>query len=450
MANSNPPKAPLERLYWIVRLRWVAVALLVFLASINSYIKKPFLPYDVLFYISLAVSSYNLFFMFVLNKLRPREEEDIFLVTNRLANFQISLDLLCMTLVLHFSGGIDSPFVFYLIFPVIIASILLPKRSAYLQISFAVIIFLAMILLEYSGKLYHYSFESFVISRHYDDIKHITGFALPFIAALYIAGYMMMTITSRLKRRERVLQQTNKLLREKDLLKDQYVMRITHDIKGHLAAIQSCIQPITRGIVGSLDGDQEDLLKRAEGRAEKLLNFIKALLDITRIKLKKELSYEEFLLKDMLTETFHQVASFAVERNISLKSQIKAGITTLTGEREFIQESIFNILMNCIKYTPEGGEVSLDVKDAADSIIMEFQDTGMGIPKEDLSKVFEEFYRAPNAKEAITDGTGLGLSIVKQIIGRHNGDVWVESEEGKGSKFTIILPKIRQVKKDIN
>ena len=102
---------------------------------------------------------------------------------------------------------------------------------------------------------------------------------------------------------------------------------------------------------------------------------------------------------------------------------------------------MINLLANSVKYTHNNGKIDIKAFDKGNRILIEIADNGIGIPKDELPKIFEEFYRAANAKKTERDGTGLGLSIAKQIVERHNGRIWVESEEGKGSKFSIELPK---------
>jgi len=111
------------------------------------------------------------------------------------------------------------------------------------------------------------------------------------------------------------------------------------------------------------------------------------------------------------------------------------------GDQFSINEMITNLLFNAVKYTPENKTVRLEAKDQGDSVKIDFADTGIGIPADEVGSVFEEFFRATNAKASEKDGTGLGLSIVKQIVERHGGKISVESQEGQGTTFTVILPK---------
>ena len=103
-----------------------------------------------------------------------------------------------------------------------------------------------------------------------------------------------------------------------------------------------------------------------------------------------------------------------------------------------------NLLLNAIKYTPANGTVEINVKKNSDGLLVEIIDTGIGIPKKEVHRVFDEFYRATNAKKVEKDGTGLGLSIVKQIVERHSGKIWVDSYDGAGAKFSFTLPKTKK------
>ena len=102
---------------------------------------------------------------------------------------------------------------------------------------------------------------------------------------------------------------------------------------------------------------------------------------------------------------------------------------------------VTNLLLNAIKYTPENGKVTVSIKNENDFAVVEIADTGIGIPANEIGKVFQEFFRASNAREVERNGTGLGLSIAKYIVERHNGKIWVESKENNGTKFWFTLPK---------
>jgi signal transduction histidine kinase len=252
---------------------------------------------------------------------------------------------------------------------------------------------------------------------------------------------MASSISLKLRQRERALEETNLLLKEKDRLKSEYVLRVSHDIKEHLAAIQGCLEPVAGGITGELNLKQLDLVERASERASKLMFFVKALLEITRIKLSKEFKADYFSFKDILLEAVNQITIKARDKNISVSCKLESTIDMIRGSKEYIHEVMVNILANAVKYTSANGKIEVRVNDKGNTILIQIKDTGIGIPKDEVPRIFEEFYRASNAKKVERDGTGLGLSIARQIVEMHNGKICVESEEGKGSIFRIELPK---------
>ncbi|MCM8778537.1 MAG: HAMP domain-containing histidine kinase [Candidatus Omnitrophica bacterium] len=438
MADFKPQEQLIERIHWLIRLRWIAVAGVILVILFVSQILKFPLPISPLYTIAIIIAIYNLIFFILLSSLEGKET---FIIVNRVANAQISLDLLSLAGLIHFSGGIENPFIFYFIFHMIIASILLSRRASFLQATFAILLFCIMVISEYFGIFPHYCLKGFIINCQHNNLIYIVGVSFVFITTLYIAVYMASSISVRLRQRERILEEANALLREKDRIKSEYVLRVSHDIKEHLSAIQGCLEPVVAGITGELNPKQSDLLQRATERTVKLMFFVKALLEITRIKLSKELKMDYFSFKDMLSESINQIISRAKDKNISVSSTIEPTIDRIRGAKEYLQETIVNLLANSVKYTPHNGKIDINVMDKGNYIFIQIKDTGIGIPKDELPKIFDEFYRASNAREVERDGTGLGLSIAKQIVERHQGKIWVESEEGKGSIFSIELPK---------
>ncbi len=438
MINSKPARGLIERLYWLIRLRWVAASGVFLTVAVVSHIFKLYLPSAALYTTAIILAAYNLAFLLLLRSIKNNPP---IAIINRIANAQISLDLFSLAVLIHFSGGIENPFLFYFIFHMIIASILLDRRNSFLQATFAVLLFCIVVTLEYFGILHHYCLKNFVIHDQQHNLIYISGISFVFISTLYIAVYMATSISGRLKQREKTLQDANLQLEEKDRIKSEYVLRVTHGIKEHLSAIQGCLEPVAGGITGELNPAQFDLVERAAKRTEKLMFFVKALLHITRIKLSKEIKMEYFSLGDSVSEAVNYTSSKAKDKNISVQFTIDPGVDKIRAAREYIQETLTNLLVNSIKYTPRNGRIDMAVLDRGSSILIEIADTGIGIPKNELPRIFEEFYRASNAKEVEREGTGLGLSIAKQVIEMHKGQIRVESEEGKGSKFSIELPK---------
>lgn len=424
-----------NKIRWLIRLRWIAVAGVVATLFFVDKVIHIKLPYTALYSITVGLAIYNFIFLLYSKQsisLRCR---------NRFANLQISLDLIALSFIIHFSGGVENPFIFYFVFHMIIASILLSLRAAYLQATLAVVLFLVIAAFENIGWLTHYPLTGVVMSGLYRNNLYVSAESFAFITTLYLLVYMATSITSRLRQRENELQDSNLALKKQDRIRSEYVLRVSHDIQAHLSAIHGCLKVLTGGFVGNLMPRQENFIKRAEYRTSTLLHYVKDLLDLARIKALRRIEIEILDLGSIIKTVLDSLHIKPQDRGLTLKWEIPADLPKIKVNEVRIKELFNNLIMNAIKYTPKGGSIIINAKEGKDSVTIEVADTGIGIPEEDKEKVFEEFYRSANAKKVERNGTGLGLSIARQIIEAHGGRIWVESKVGKGTKFKFTLPK---------
>jgi len=434
----------LKRAYWLIKLRWIAI---VFVGA-ATYVSTSFLKielHDVALYsIAILLALYNIAVLKLLNHHAKKGNEVSQAAVKKIINIQISAELLILTVLLHFSGGIENPFVFYFIFHMIIASILLSLWDSYLQATFAVLVFGLLVLLEYLQLIPHHCLRGFTPNCLHRNKIYILGTFFVFTTALYLAVYMASYISTRLKRTEKDYMKANILLQEKDHIKDEYVLRVTHDIKAHLATIQSCLGMVVNKVVEPQEKQKLEFINRAYTRTIKLTHFVKALLKLTQMRLDDKLETDFFPLRETVNNSVTAVTAKAEEKSITLKSNIEPSIDKICGNQFSIEEVFTNLLLNAIRYTPEKGTVTIDAKNGKDCVVIEITDTGIGIPADEIGDVFDEFYRASNARKFHRDGTGLGLSIAKYIVERHGGKIWVDSIRDTGTKFWITLPKSSQ------
>jgi two-component system, NtrC family, sensor kinase len=242
------------------------------------------------------------------------------------------------------------------------------------------------------------------------------------------------------------LQHTINDLKEVDRLRSEFVLIVSHDLRSPLATIQTCLKVVLDGILGEIDEKQRDMVHRAERQANTLLVVVKDLLDFSRIKVGRALQKTEPLL---LTHIVQEIVDFislqAGEKNVTLEVDIPSQLPQVYADRSNMERLFTNLIGNAVKYNRYGGSVTIRAVEKEDLVSVEISDTGIGIPKADIGKVFDIFHRAGNAKSTEEVGSGVGLSIVKQIVEAHGGTVRVQSEEGKGSVFTVDLPKRRYV-----
>jgi signal transduction histidine kinase len=427
--------------YWLIRLRWFAI-LGIFIAY---YVAKHFLlitieelpVYSIIaFLILLNVLSFSF-----LKYLQKSQVGKSLVNVKRIINFQISTDLIVLTVLLHFSGGVENPFIIYYIFHMIIGSIMLSTKESFLQTSFALMLLGSMSFFEYSGIIQHYPLQGFITSNMYNNLTYLVCTGFIFISTSYFVVYITRTIIKQSEKHEAAYLQANAKLNQRDKVKNEYVMRITHDIKGHITAIQSCISVLNEKLTGPLNSQQEDFVSRAHKRIQILNKFISDLLSITNRRLLLQSEKKYFSLKNSIEEVIKMAENSAREKNISLIKNIDASVENIYGEPSSIEEVLSNLIQNAIKYSPLGKLVLINAKDQHENVLIEVIDNGMGIPEHEIPNIFNEFYRASNVKNEIKDGTGLGLAISKHIVEGHGGTIWAESILNFGTTIYLLLKK---------
>ncbi len=193
--------------------------------------------------------------------------------------------------------------------------------------------------------------------------------------------------------------------------------------------------------LGEMNDRQAEFVGRAQSRTKKLALFVRTLLRLTQMRLSKTLEMQGFSVNEMIESSIVMSKPRAKSKSISVACSVDESVGEVVGNRFAIEEMLTNLLLNAFKYTNENGSVELVASGNGECVEVAIKDSGIGIPAEDMEHVFEEFYRASNAKKVERDGTGLGLSIARQIVERHNGRIWVESKLGEGSTFKFTLPR---------
>jgi len=426
---------------WFIRIRWFAFFILI----ISSYIVKHLFNVSIqevsIYILSIILFALNVIHTIILRRITKKEGGKIIARIKEEIHFQIITDLIVLTLIIHYSGGIENPLILFYFLHMIIASSIFSTLVSYLYVAFAILLAALLGLLECYSFIPHYPMEGFINHVLYKNTLYVFGTGFVFTCTSVLVVSLAHMIISRSIKSEETYVKTNIELENKDKLKNEYVLRVTHDIKGHVAAILSCIDVIRSKIAGPLNEVQEEFANRTFERTELLSGFVKNLLNLTTKRLKHVNEYEEFMFIDLINKVVTPIQILSKDKSIDFNIYVDKSINIITGNPFTIEELYSNLLLNAVKYTPSNGHISLTVKNRLNHIITEISDSGIGIPKEELSKVFDEFYRATNVPKDIKTGSGLGLSIVKQIVENHNGRISVSSELGVWTKFTIILPK---------
>jgi signal transduction histidine kinase/FixJ family two-component response regulator len=231
-------------------------------------------------------------------------------------------------------------------------------------------------------------------------------------------------------------------LKELDKMKSEFIAMVTHELRAPIAAVEQQLTVILNRMAGEVTEKQEQLLSRAKQRTRGLLDLIKDLLDLSKIEAGKMVQYKEPLsLQEVIQRVVDLMRTEAENKKIDLQFSAPSKISLIHADRNSMEGIFTNLISNAIKYTPEGGKVWVHLGEEGGFVKANVSDTGIGIKKEDLPRIFDKFYRVKTTETRQIVGTGLGLSIVKSIVYAHLGSITVESEEGGGTTFTVSFPK---------
>jgi signal transduction histidine kinase len=290
--------------------------------------------------------------------------------------------------------------------------------------------------------------------RHFAEIDKLTGFetrsvaAVPLSAKRGVIGALEavnkagsghfedqdLAMLQVLATQAAVSIENARLFQQTDLIAE-----FMHELKTPLMALTAAGEILTRDRK-ELSTKQQELLEMVERETAHLSRMAQEFLDLARLESgRTHMAHETVDLPSLVINTVQQQEPQAANRNISIKTVIPADLPAIQGDANRLKQVFVNLTNNAIKYSDDNGQVSIELKTLNGEVAIEVADTGPGILPENLSHLFERFYRVPDA-EGFTEGTGLGLTIAQRIVEEHGGRIEVESEIGKGSLFRCYLP----------
>lgn len=222
-------------------------------------------------------------------------------------------------------------------------------------------------------------------------------------------------------------------------MRKEFVANVSHELKTPITSIQGFVE--TLKMTDNLDEDTKNrFLTIIENETTRLTRLIDDILLLSTIENKKKKKVEKVDLFEVFEEVNEVINYIAKKKNIKVKYDFKNKDIDLWEYSGYIRQILLNIISNAVKYTGENGKVSVKQYIKSERVFIEVKDNGIGIPQEDIDRIFERFYRVDKARSRSVGGTGLGLAITKHMVKALNGNIKVESELGVGSKFTIELP----------
>ncbi|NQU28253.1 MAG: HAMP domain-containing histidine kinase [Candidatus Marinimicrobia bacterium] len=417
---------------WLIKLRWIAVGAALVYAFLVKSLLPEVIPLGNLLYVIAALGVINfLYFRFV--KVRPPESLKN---EEKLVSIQITTDLILLSFLIHFSGGLENPFNFFYIFHIIIAATIFEKPTQPFFVAIGVaILFTFLTVAEFTGLIHHYQ-----ISANSYTLIQLTLALLGFYVTIFVSSYIGVTLMNRHRKVKNLIYTQNEELKKASETKMKFFRFVSHELKSPIVAVQSSINVIIDIMGDQVPEKALDMLERARVRTRQMLAILKDLVD---------LSYDRPVSKnqgdlvnpcDYLGEFIDNERPRADEQKIQIIQNICSEKGDLKIDR-FVLEKIFsNLLSNAIRYTPAEGTVTIET--AMDNYFWSFMiiDTGIGMSKADQVHIFEEFYRAENAKKFATIGTGLGLNIVKKMVENLGGYIELDSKIDHGTTIIVRIP----------
>lgn len=429
------------RAKWFINMRWLAIlaclagALISAAGLIPAQVNSLDFATTVLFLaianLAYTVIGRNLFG----DKSRRRELQFLLL-------WQILGDFIALSFLTYKLGGIETPMSALFMAHIILATILFPRWRSLFIVGAAWIFASLPLTLEWAGVLpvrsiFGGAFKAMVVSR----FEVVLGFVLANGGVFLFCWYLVSEISSSLKLRERQLEDAHQMLLKVDKEKTQATIIATHELKAPFAAIKSYIYSLRDGYCGPLPEKAQAVIARIGDRCDQITDRITDIIHLNNLRtlVVSDMNLVPLDLNAIVAEEAREGALVGEPRKIRVINLTeKHPPVYVMGSAPHLKTLFSNLIQNAIHYCRDNtGRVVISMEDLPKKIAVSVQDNGIGIPKENLDKIFEDHFRSKNAVAHYTGGTGLGLSIVKEIVFIHGASIQVESIVGRGSSFTL-------------
>ncbi|NUN09569.1 MAG: HAMP domain-containing histidine kinase [Ignavibacteriaceae bacterium] len=432
---------------WFIRLRYLAVVLLVgYILTTHlllgfRYTNEQFV---ILFGSSFFLLGYNLMFDKIWGKTEAMSGGFNVLHFSLLQMIQ---DLLTLFVIVYYTGGPESPVRMMFIFHMIIGSLILPGRVIYSLAILLILAFSGISFGEYFDLIAHQNVSGYKSEPLHNNFNFVILNTVIFAAIVLTSVFIANGIAVQLYKLEQQLLTSFDKLKKSEEEKEKYIMAVVHELKTPLTAVMSYLNIVTGKILGEIPHEPLERLERAQIRTREAIDMINDVLHVSRMRLFGQMNLQILNMHELVESSVDKFFDTAIAKGVELNYiNDLSRETTLEGDPFLLTLVFTNLISNGIKYTPHSGAVIVRAYRISKEIRVEVIDSGIGIPKQDIDKIFEDFYRASNIKGKGYEGAGIGLSIVKQIVETHNGRIQLESPSGfgdqkhPGTKFTVIFP----------
>ena len=409
-----------------------------------------------------ALGFYNLIVFVIIRPYRDRERSEAAgaLLTG-VMHATILLDFLFLTIALWLVGGARSPFQVFYMFNVILASVLLSRKAAFLHTFLGYLLLAGLVIGEWRGWIPTCSPVGAVSTTEILDGRYVVTL-LAVYGTLFALSVMMLTsLVQLLRSGEERLREANDQLESISSVRRDFLQIVLHDLRTPIVAVSQHLYNIEAQLSGKMSEQESRWLSRCQTRIKELMAFLNDLQVLAVLEsegIRKQA--RPIALRSLVNAIVAESQDLARLRNHTLVLECHEDLPDVNGIERLVREAIMNLITNALKYTPNGGRIVVRAaratlprgplpkrvgsrSSATEHVRIEVEDNGIGISKENQKLLFQEFGRIRPAQGAnldITGSSGLGLAIVRRIVSLHGGRIAVESELNKGSTFSIELP----------
>jgi len=358
------------------------------------------------------------------------------------AALNIAADLLVMTGAVYLTGGPHSPLLPIYFIEVAVMALLTNVGLTILTIAASFVLFAAMSVLILIGVLPLLPTPYELAGRL--SVPYVVTVLLGAGMATFAPGAYIALIVQRLRDREAALAERARELAEAAREKSQFMVNVTHELRTPLHGILGLSDLLRAGIYGPVTERQHESIAGIEVSAKNLLELIDTLLLLARAEAARiELTVATVAVGEVVERVAATGRSMAGRKALTIDVTVPSDLPPIETDRGKLAQILVNLVANAIKFTPEGGRVTIAARSAGDGVEVVVSDTGIGIPREELSRIFEAFHQVDGSTSRAYGGAGVGLSLVRTLSRMLEAHVSVESVEGKGSTFTVRVPSLQ-------
>jgi signal transduction histidine kinase len=394
--------------------------------------------------VAFAIAAYNAVAWFISASYRdPEQSAGSYRFLTNVMYGTIVLDYLTLTAAVWLVGGARSPFLAFYLLHIILSCLLLPRRAAWFSLALAYGLVGGLVLCEWLRVIPANTPSGAVAGPGPLDGRFALTVLVVYGMLFGLTFFLMLGLTSMMRRDERELRRAYAELDRLSNMRRDFLHIALHDLKAPVSAVAGLLGNLRSGLVGEMNERQIEWVDRSLSRLGGLQGFLKDLQTLASLE-NSDLSdaVEEVDIAQLVRDLAEENRDLAEEHDLALvlETPQQGDLPRVRGVPRLLREAILNYITNAMKYTPAGGEIRLRCVGREGVIVVEVEDTGIGIAPQDQQRLFNEFVRVRKGRAGRSEGTGLGLSIVRRIIEAHGGSVGVHSTPGSGSIFFFTLP----------